>query len=261
MAHTSQYWTWIIEEGRGGINRNDLLQIYDDRELIDRYRIPRRNIISLEEELQADLRRTTRRNYALSPMQQLLIALRLYATGSVQRLVADSVTCDQSTASRAIHRVSLAIQRRLNNYVYFPAGQQEHFQMMEKCYEIAQFPRVVGCVDGTHIHIIAPSHNEHEYVNRKGHHSLNVQLICDGHLRITNCVIKWPGSTHDARILTTSAIYRRFEEGAISGNILGDSANPLKSWLMTPILNPATQPEDSYNQSFLPTRCSVEVVV
>ena len=41
------------------------------------------------------------------------------------------------------------------------------------------FPKVLGCVDGSHIPIVAPSTNEPLYVNRKGYHSINVQAICD----------------------------------------------------------------------------------
>ncbi|XP_054871452.1 ubiquitin-conjugating enzyme E2 G2 isoform X3 [Amphiprion ocellaris] len=38
-----------------------------------------------------------------------------------------------------------------------------------------RFPSVIGCMDGTHIPITAPSHNEADYVNRKSIHSINVQ--------------------------------------------------------------------------------------
>jgi len=38
------------------------------------------------------------------------------------------------------------------------------------------FPSVLGRIDGTHIKIMAPRENEAEYVNRKGVHSLNVQV-------------------------------------------------------------------------------------
>ena len=38
---------------------------------------------------------------------------------------------------------------------------------------------VIGCVDCTHIKITMPTINEHEYVNRKNDHTINVQLICD----------------------------------------------------------------------------------
>ena len=41
------------------------------------------------------------------------------------------------------------------------------------------FPGVNGRVDGTHVRIQAPSEDEAVYVNRKGWHSVNVQVICN----------------------------------------------------------------------------------
>lgn len=35
---------------------------------------------------------------------------------------------------------------------------------------------MIGCIDGTHIPIKAPSINEGDYVNRKSVHSINVQV-------------------------------------------------------------------------------------
>ena len=35
------------------------------------------------------------------------------------------------------------------------------------------------CIDGTHVRIQSPSNNEPNYVNRKGYHSVNVQIVCD----------------------------------------------------------------------------------
>ena len=39
-----------------------------------------------------------------------------------------------------------------------------------------RFPNVIGCIDCTRVKVIAPSQNEHEYVNRKAYHSINVQV-------------------------------------------------------------------------------------
>jgi hypothetical protein len=38
------------------------------------------------------------------------------------------------------------------------------------------FPDVIGAIDCTHIKIADPTVNEEEYVNRKGFHSINVQV-------------------------------------------------------------------------------------
>lgn len=43
-------------------------------------------------------------------------------------------------------------------------------------YLILGFPNVLGCIDGTFIRIIAPNENDPDCVNRKGFHSLNVQV-------------------------------------------------------------------------------------
>ena len=54
--------------------------------------------------------------------------------------------------------------------------------MILSIYKIAQFPGIVGCVDGSHIPIITPKENEFVYVNRKNFHSANVQAVCDANL-------------------------------------------------------------------------------
>lgn len=46
----------------------------------------------------------------------------------------------------------------------------------QQFYAVARFPGVVRAIDGTHIPIIAPAENEHLSVNRKGFHSINVQV-------------------------------------------------------------------------------------
>ena len=38
-------------------------------------------------------------------------------------------------------------------------------------------PGVVGCIDCTHIAIVKPVIDEHLFFNRKGYHSLNVQMV------------------------------------------------------------------------------------
>ena len=61
------------------------------------------------------------------------------------------------------------------------------------------FPNVIGCVDCTHVKIISPAINEHEFINRKIFHSINVQLICNANLYIMNADVKWPGIVPQSR--------------------------------------------------------------
>lgn len=125
-------------------------------------------------------------------------------------------------------------------------------------FNIAGFPNVIGAIDGTHIGIQAPSTHEPLFVNRKGYHSINVQAICDAKLRVLNCVARWPGSTHDSRILLNSQIHDAFERGELQGVLLGDSGYPLKPWLLTPFLNPVTAAQTLYNTAHAKTRNVIE---
>ena len=115
---------------------------------------------------------------------------------------------------------------------------------------IAGFPGVVGAIDGTHIRIIAPTENEHEFVNRKNFHSINTQVVFDAQYNILDIVAKWPGSTHDARILDQCGIKGMFDRNVpqTSCHMLGDSAYPCKRWLLTPYRQPQTEVQAAYNR-------------
>ncbi|XP_053381130.1 putative nuclease HARBI1 isoform X2 [Mercenaria mercenaria] len=109
--------------------------------------------------------------------------------------------------------------------------------MKTKFYRIANFPNVIGCIDGVLIGIQTPYQDEASYVSRKGFHALNVQAIADAEMKFINVVIRWPGSTHDSFILTNSNISNELEQRN-NGWLLGDSGYALKNWLMTPFMHP-----------------------
>ena len=43
-----------------------------------------------------------------------------------------------------------------------------------------------------------------------------LQMICDAHLRIMNCVARWPGSVHDSRIFNLSQIGQMLQTGMLT---------------------------------------------
>jgi len=68
-------------------------------------------------QIEDQLKYNTDRNHCVSPMNQLLITLRFYATGTFQLVLADLIHIDKSTACRIIHKVTAAIAKLCPKYV------------------------------------------------------------------------------------------------------------------------------------------------
>ena len=149
-----------------------------DSDLRARYRFGRNSINYLTNLLREDLVRDTMRGHALEPEQQVLIALRFFASGSFLQVIGDSFGVDKSTVSRVVRDVSHALNRRRHQFIKWPSNDQADINK-NNFFLQAGFPCVIGCIDCTHIRIQAPYNNENYYVNRKRYHSINVQGICD----------------------------------------------------------------------------------
>lgn len=154
------------------------LDDFSDEELRSRYRFGRDSIEFLTEILEEDLQRPTKRNHALSPTLQILVALRFFASGSFLQVIGDTVGLPKSSVSRVVRDVSLALAQKQGEFILWPSP-AELQEVKQGFYDKRGFPGVIGCVDGTHVRIQAPCVNESDYVNRKGYHSINVQAVCD----------------------------------------------------------------------------------
>ena len=158
----------------------NVLLYYNDNELRQRYRFGRNTIEYITRLLHDDIFPMTNRNHSVSATQQVLITLRFLASGSFQQVTGDSVAgLDKSTVSRIVRRVTLALSRRVDQFIRFHQTQEERDNVKQGFYNIANFPCAIGCIDATHIRIIAPTENEWDFVNQKRYHSINVQGICD----------------------------------------------------------------------------------
>ncbi|KAK5650419.1 hypothetical protein RI129_001448 [Pyrocoelia pectoralis] len=199
-------------------------------------------------------------NKAVSPMNQLLLTLRLYATGSMLITTGDFSGVDKSTASRIVKNVTTAICSLAQIYIEMPRGEDGIRKNQLAFYNIARFPRVIGAIDCTHIRIQSPGGDNAEYFrNRKGYFSLNVQVIGDGDLRILDIVARWPGSTHDQTIFNNSRIHARFEGNEFGNSIiLGDSGYALQKYLITPLLHPHTEGQQLFNEAQIRSRNPIE---
>ena len=233
--------------------RKDVLNDMTDEELVKRYRLDREGIIFVTNLVRETLARPTTRNKALTPEMKVIVTLRYLASGKMQLCSGDDLGISQQTVSRVITETIYALFSNdiLRQFIKFPVTPQEIHQKKQDIYEIARFPDVIGAIDGTHIRITAPSEFEADYVNRKRYHSINVQVVFDATYKVIDIVSRWPGSVHDARILSESVLCREVFEGGIvpaGCHLLGDSGYPSKAWLLTPYLHPLPGPQSEYNR-------------
>uniref|UniRef100_A0A3P9BSJ7 Putative nuclease HARBI1 n=1 Tax=Maylandia zebra TaxID=106582 RepID=A0A3P9BSJ7_9CICH len=209
--------------------RRDVLQTLDDWELLRRYRLDRAGIMFVVDLLRDAITSPTRRHNAITPETKVITTLRYLATGKMQQYSSDDLGLSQSSVS-------------------------SHHPNTDR------FPGVVGVIDGTHVRIIAPSEDEAVFVNGRNFHSINVQIVVNAACKILDMVAKWPGCTHDARMLSESGIRQLFERRYVPANchLLGDSGYPCKPWLLTPYLQPCQGPQLNYNRAHKTTRAVVE---
>ncbi|KAK0144350.1 putative nuclease HARBI1 [Merluccius polli] len=212
--------------------------------LFERYRFTSQSIIYIHNLIHPYISNTTNCSHALTSQQILCVALRFFANGSFLYNVGDA-----EHLSKAMQGVCLALKRLLPICVFFP-GHKPVRAIKEEFHRIAGFPSVIGCIDGTHIPITAPSHNEADYVNRKSIHSINVQIICDAAYIISNVEAKWPGPVHDARIYRESNLSNRLQRGAFDG-LLGDRGYPCEPRLLTPYPDPEPGPQQNFHAGSL----------
>ncbi|KAJ3655884.1 hypothetical protein Zmor_014993 [Zophobas morio] len=148
------------------------------------------------------------RGHKISKEQRILAAVRFFASGSYQRWVGQDcfINLSQSQISLAITEVATGIETHLHGFVNFP-GQEEYPGIKATIMERFNVPGVIGFVDVTHIAITKPKVDvKHQYLNRKGYHSKNVQIMCGPNNTIFSINATHDGASHDAFIWRNSHI-------------------------------------------------------
>lgn len=92
------------------------------------------------------------RNCPVLAANQLLIALRFYATGSHHATNGDFFQISPSTASRITKKVSHILANLAPKHIKLP-GDQEAEEVKKEFFALAGFPNVIGAIDCTHIKI------------------------------------------------------------------------------------------------------------
>lgn len=127
-----------------------------------------------------DIKNVTDNNVEVPPILKFFATLHFYATGSYQYSLGQNFnfSFSQPVASRAILAVTNAIEERLGHiWVKFPDSLAEKMEIKGRFMEATGFPGILGAIDCTHVAMLAPHEEEHNYLNRKNFHSKNVQLV------------------------------------------------------------------------------------
>lgn len=78
-------------------------------------------------------------------------------------------------ALRWIRRVVVALEMLAPVFITWP-NEEKAEEIKNGFFSNSTFPDVLGAIDGTHINIPAPHDHQEAYVNRKGHHSIQLQV-------------------------------------------------------------------------------------
>ena len=226
-------------------------------------------------EIAADIsRKDTKLRKAISAEKRLAITLYYICSTSEYRTVANLFGVSTAFVCLCVKNVSTAILSKLKTrFLSIPKG--EDLKEVMRLYKLRWgFPQCAGAIDGTHIAIQAPEENHTDYVNRKGYHSIVMQAVVDSRYLFRDIVVGWPGSVHDARVLSNSQLYHLGVQGelfksdmnetidgvVVSPMFLGDPAYPLLEWLMKAYPENGNAPrwQRNFNYRLSRARMSVE---
>ena len=143
--------------------------------------------------------------------------------------MSDRFIVSKSTAHNICRRACYALSHHLApDYIKWPTAAEKR-DRSEDFEDYCIFSGTVGAHDDTHIPIKAPTENSQAYVNRKAFHSVVLQGVCDMNLLFHHAYTGWPGSTHDARVLRNSQLFKESDHMFSPGEfLLGDGAYTLQ---------------------------------
>ena len=167
------------------------------------------------------------------------------ATGECYRSCGLMIGLAKPTVVKCCHEFVEAICHLQDDFIKFPSTTAEISRKIEDFSEKSKVPNVVAAIDGSHIPIKAPKENHEDYFNRKHFYSYLVQGIVDSSGLFLSVATGFAGSLHDSRMLRLSDVYWAAENEdilmeptldlggtVICPLVLGDSAYPLKTWLL-----------------------------
>lgn len=121
---------------------------YVEEDFLKRYRLSKTAVTNISQMLKPRLEYLSNRNNPVSVIDQVLTALRFYATGTFQLVIADLHGVHQTTCGRIVKRVTIALAEKSEYFISMPTTDDELRQAKLKFLKQHNFPNVVGVIDG-----------------------------------------------------------------------------------------------------------------
>ena len=193
----------------------------------------------------------------------MVIALRYLATNAHQEVLADTIGVSQTTVSNAVKKVVKALNHPVivRKFIRCRPNDSDFCRRNATDFaRIGRFPNIIGAIDGSCIRIDRPAHTGWQYYCRKGYTAINVLAAVNARGRFVYVNANFPGSVHDSSVYAYSTLKHAFENGHVLPGycLVGDSGFANSNDVITPIRNPSTRQEMSYNKWHRKMRVVVE---
>ncbi|XP_067838988.1 putative nuclease HARBI1 [Heptranchias perlo] len=209
--------------------------------------------------LQPQLQPQNRAWTALPVAVKVTVALNFYGSGFIQAAAGDISNISWFAVHYSKRESTEAVYTMRKRFISFPFARDKQEEQAQGFARIAGLPMVQGAIDCMHITIRAPHRNSAIFLNRKGFHSLNVQVVCDHRQRIMQVNVRYLGSSHVSFILRQPSVPPTFQPAQqVKGWLLGDKGYLLMKWLMTLVRNAHMCAQQTYNECHAAARNNLE---
>jgi len=106
---------------------------------------------------------------------------------------------------------SRGCNKSTGQYIKCPHTAEEQVTVKKGFYCIADLSNTIGAINGTHLHVKAPSPDPFPHLNCKQYHAINIQLICNSQNLLINVVSRFSGGAQDSFILQSSSVGKHLE--------------------------------------------------
>ena len=149
----------------------DPLETLDDLSLYKNFRFDKAGIEYLAELLKDDLSPAIcQRGLPIKPQIAIMATLSYLGSNAFQIKIGNTLGISQASVSPCVKTVTAALAKKIDDFVQFPTTDEARRCCQAGFYELAQFPGVVSCVDGTHVKVTKPLSDEHQVEKNKNVH-------------------------------------------------------------------------------------------